>query len=186
MLIGRQHHLEVSVGVDLEFVDQFVRGRRDAVHRLQPDVARGAAVAEQAVTLAAAQHGAGVDAVGALHSPGHGVVSAGGGDRQDRIRVEPQHLVDTGSEQHEQVPHPRGEIGPISIRRVGFHHPRGFAKPIQQMRPRRRRAGADVVGLTDRAASAIENGNHASGFGSLTFPRFRRRNESLTENDIFI
>ena len=76
-LVGRQHHLEVSVGVHLEFVDQFVRRCRDAVHRLQPDVAGGAAIAEQSVALPAAQHGAGVDAVRTLHPPGHDVVGTG-------------------------------------------------------------------------------------------------------------
>ena len=180
--IGRQQHLEVPVGVHLEFVDQFVGRRHDAVHRLQPDVARGAAIAEQPVTLPAAQRGAGVDAVRALHSPGHDVVGAGGCDAQDRIGVEPQHLVDTRGEQHEQVPHARREIDPISARRVGFHDLRGFAQPVQQIRPRRRpgRASSDR-----RRAAPLRRSRTAATPSDFRvahmFPRFL----VLSENNVF-
>ena len=90
-------------------------------------------------------------------------------DAQDRIGIEPQHLVDTRGEQHQQVAHPRGEIDPISTRRVGLHDLRGFAQPVLQIRPGLRPRSASSPVNPDSAASAIENGSHAIGFfDSLT------------------
>ena len=92
-------------------------------------------------------------------------------DAQDRIGIEPQHLVDTRGEQHQQMAHPRGEVDSIPVHRVGLHDLRGVAEPFLQSTTtpgtgRRRRP------IPDSAASAIENGSHAIGFfGSLTrFP----------------
>jgi hypothetical protein len=93
-LVGGQEHFEVPVGINVEFVDQFVCRGDDPVHRLQPHVSCGAAVSEQSVALTAAHRGTGVDAVRALHPPGHDVVGAGAHDTQDRIRIEAQRLVD--------------------------------------------------------------------------------------------
>ena len=97
-------------------------------------------------------------------------------DAQDRIGVEPQHLVDTRGEQHQQMPHSRGEIDSISARRVGFHDLRGFAEPVRQIRPRLCQVHIVVVDPADSAASAIENGSHAIGFFGVahTFPRSGR------------
>ena len=105
-LVGGQDDLEVPVRVHLEFVDQFICGGDDSVHRLQSDIPGGATVAEQSVALAGAHRGAGVDAVRALHAPGHDVIGTGAVDRQDRIRIEPQRLVDAGRQQHQQMSHP--------------------------------------------------------------------------------
>ena len=132
-LVGGQDDLEVAVGVHLEFVDQFVCGRGDPVHRLQPDIPGGAAVAEEPVALTAAQRGAGVDAVRAFHSPGHDVVGAGALDTQDRIGIEAQCLVDAGREQHQQMPHPRREVDPIPTHRIGFDDLCCLAEPVQQI-----------------------------------------------------
>jgi len=98
VLVGGQDRLEVPVGIHVEFVDQAVRRRHDAVHRLQTDISCGTAVAEQPVCLAAAHGGAQVDAVWTLHAPGQNVVHAGPPDREDRIRVDPKSLVDTDPE----------------------------------------------------------------------------------------
>ena len=169
-LIGRQNHVEVPVGIHLEFVDQLVRSCRDAVHRLQPDVAGGAAIAEQSVALPAAQHGTRVDAVRTLHSPGHDVVGTGALDRQDRIRIEPQYFIDAGGKQHEKMSHTRGEIDSILARGIGFHDPGGFAEPVQEVRPRLCQVDvAEVPGLAPPQRSRTATTPAASS-GRSRFP----------------
>ena len=77
VLVGGQYRLEVPVRIDIEIVDQAVRGRGDPVHRLKADVPCGPPVAEQPVGLTTAQRGTEVDAIWALHAPGQDVVGAG-------------------------------------------------------------------------------------------------------------
>jgi hypothetical protein len=135
-LLSRQHHLEIAVGIGVQLVDQRVRCRRNAIHGLQAHVAGGAAVPGHPVTFAATQHRPGIDAVRALHAPGQYVIGAGSLYPQHRIRVEPQHFVDPGGEQNQQMPHAGGEISPIPVRGIGLHLVGGGAEPVQQIRPR--------------------------------------------------
>ena len=104
--VARQDHVEVAVSVHREFVDQFICGRDDSIHRLQPDITGGATVTKQAIAFPAAQRRPCVDAVRALHTPGNDVVGAGALHRQDRIRIKPQRLVDAGGQQYQQMAHP--------------------------------------------------------------------------------
>src|SRR6185437_2433174 len=124
------------MGIRVEFVDELVRRRRDAVHRLQPDVAGGTAIAEESIALPAAKHGAGVKAVRALHSPAHDVIRTGALNAQHRMRIEPQHFVYACGEQYQQMPDPGGEIDAIVIRRVGFDNLRCLTQSTEEMRPR--------------------------------------------------
>jgi hypothetical protein len=137
-LIGRQDDLEVSVVVDLKFVDQRIARRNDAIHRLQPDIAGRSPVAMQPVTLPAAQSRSGVQAIWALHPPGDGVIHAGGLDTQNRVGVDPQSSVDTGCQQNQQVPHSRRQINLVPADRVRFDERRRAREPLGQVRPRMR------------------------------------------------
>ena len=84
----------------------------------RPDVPCGPPVAEQPVRLTAAQRGTQVDAVGALHAPGQDVVGAGAPDREHRIGIDPQCLVDADREQHHQVAHPRCVVDAVAVDRI--------------------------------------------------------------------
>ena len=95
--------------------------------------------------------------------------------RAGRIRIEPQRLIDTRGEQHQQVPHSGGEIDSISARRIGFDGLCGFVRAGSRGTTTPECSVAGRQSPPDNAASAIENGNHASGFfGSLTVPCFGR------------
>ena len=189
VLLGGQDHLEVPVGVGVEFVDQCIRGRGDTVHRLQPHIPGCATVTEEPIALTTAHRGAGVQAVRTLHSPCDDVVSARALDAQDRIRIEPQCLVDTGGQQHQQMPHPCREIDQISACGIGFDDLCRLVEPAHQMRPRRGRSTSPRRGRS-LAASAIECGNHAMGrCSALTSPPLPPAcagNDPLSENNVFI
>ena len=135
---GRQDRFEVSVGIDLEFVDKGVGGRGHPVHRLQADVAGGAAIAEQSIGLAGTQARVHVHAVRALQAPGDDVVHAGAIDGENRVRVHPQRHVDSDREQHHQVAHAGGVVDPVLVDRRGHHELLGRGQPFLQVGPGRR------------------------------------------------
>jgi len=46
-----------------------------------------------------------------------------------------QCLIDAGRKQHQQMPHPRRQVDPVSIRRVGFNDLRSVSELVEQIRP---------------------------------------------------
>ena len=130
VFVGGQHHLEVAVAVGDQLVDQSIRGGGDAIHRLQPDIPCGATVAGQSIALPTAHRRAGVQTVRTFHPPGEDVAGAGALDAQNRIGIESQRLVDTSGQQHQQMPHSRREIDPISACGIGFDDLRGSVELV--------------------------------------------------------
>ncbi len=70
--------------------------------------------------------------------------------------IEPQCFVDAGRQQHEQMPHARREINPISVHRIGFNDPCRAFEALQQMRPRLMEF--DVVAVRSAGQRCLRDG----------------------------
>jgi hypothetical protein len=114
---GGQDGLEVSVGIDVEVVDQVVGNRDDSIHCLQADVLGGAPTAEDAVCLASAERRERVGAVRVLQTPRHDVVHAAAPNSENRVGISPQCLVDAHGKQNKEMPQSRRIVDSVAVER---------------------------------------------------------------------
>ena len=175
---GSAERIEVHLPVrpQIELVQQDVRRGGHAGHGLQPDVARRAAVAPEAIGLATPQPGTGVDAVGAVHAPLVDGVDARGLHGEHRAGLLAQGIVQADAEQHEQMAEARRHVGRVAGDVVGQHDFGGPAQAVEQVGPRTSRQKIVRSGVpgTGRLAHRVghpgrvdERGRHEVAVGRV-------------------
>ena len=154
--LGREDDLELPVRAQLELVDQGIGRRPHPGHDLQSHIPSRAPVAPQPVGHAALERRPHVDAVGALHAPLVGGVHARGLHRRHLVQPPSQELVDSHTQQDEEVAEAGGHVHRFVGDGVGQYDVTGPLEGVQQVAPRL--AGVEVLaggvaggrGLADR------------------------------------
>ena len=171
MVLGREDEVHLPVRAEVELVQEDVRRGGHAGHRLQADIAGRAAVAPEAIGLAAPEARARVDAVGAVHAPLVDRVDTRGLHREHRAGLLPEGVVQPDAEQHEQVPEARRHVRRVVTAVVGQHDLGSLAQAVEQVGPRTSReevvrGGVPGAGrLADRVrhpGRVDEGGRHES------------------------